>query len=98
MRNMEKKNGKKDLLNATISSNGWEIEYSSYEGTTWDYWQDYWYPYVIKESYPVYIQEKAIDKGRKAFEIIKMLRDKKLLEVNTVKKFIELMDTLIKIL
>jgi len=53
---------------------------------------------VIKESYPVYVQEKAVDSGKKAFEIIKMLNDKNLVNLKTVKDFIEIMDCLIKIL
>lgn len=64
----------------------------------WEYWQQWYYPYVIKESYPVYIQERAMDKGQKAFEIIKMLKDKKLIDLKTVADFIEAMDALIKTL
>jgi hypothetical protein len=67
-------------------------------GTCWEYWQNNYYPQVIKESYPVYISERAKDEGKKAFEIIKMLNDKKLLNIEKVSDFIELMDTLIKIL
>lgn len=66
--------------------------------SAWDYYQNYYYPYVIKESYPVYIQERAQDKGKQAFEIIKSLKDKKLLKIDKVEDFIEAMDTLIKIL
>lgn len=62
------------------------------------YWTDYYYPTVIKESYPVYIQERAKDKGKQAFEIIKVLKDKKLVTMNKVGDFIDLMDELIKIL
>jgi len=62
------------------------------------YWQDYYYPYVIRESYPVYIQQRAIDKGKQAFEIIKILKDKKLVNIKKVSDFIDLMDELIKIL
>src|SRR4051794_7908491 len=36
----------------------------------WGYWRDYYYPTVIRESYPVYVREQAQDKGKKAFEII----------------------------
>lgn len=64
----------------------------------WDYWQNWYYPQVIYQSYPVYIKEQALDKGKKAYEIIKILKDKKLIEIRTVGKFIDLMDELIKIL
>lgn len=66
--------------------------------TGWDYWQNYYYPTIIRESYPIYIQEKAIDKGKQAFEILKILQDKKLLKVDKVSDFIEAMDSLIKVL
>ena len=65
---------------------------------SWDWWQDRYYPQVIRESYPIYIQERAQDKGKQAFEIIKMLKDKKLIKLETVGDFIEAMDALIKIL
>jgi len=64
----------------------------------WHYWQDCYYPYVIRESYPVYIGERARDKGKQAFEIIKILKDKKLVKLGKVSDFIDLMDELIKIL
>ena len=66
--------------------------------TAWGYWQDWYYPQVIKQSYPVYIQEQSQDKGKKAFEIIKILKDKKLVNLEKVSNFIDLMDELIKIL
>ena len=66
--------------------------------TAWDYWQGYYYPSVILPSYPVYIQDRAKDSGKQAFEIIKALQDKKLIKLDKVKDFIEAMDVLIKIL
>ncbi|MHB8483892.1 MAG: hypothetical protein ACYDBV_14365, partial [Nitrospiria bacterium] len=66
--------------------------------TVWRYWQDYYYPRVIKESYPVYIQERSMDKGQKAFEILKILGDKKIIKLEKVSDFIDAMDCLIKIL
>lgn len=66
--------------------------------TCWDYWRNDYYPHIIRESYPVYIQERAKDKGKQAFEIIKILKDKKLVQLKTVGDFIDLMDELIKIL
>ena len=66
--------------------------------TGWHYWSEYYYPRVIKESYPVYIQERAQDKGKQAYEIVKMLIDKKIIELKTAKDFVGAMDELIKIL
>jgi len=66
--------------------------------TCWGYWTEYYYPEVIRQSYPVYIQEQSKDKGKQAFEIIKILSDKKFVKLDKVKDFIDLMDTLIKIL
>lgn len=66
--------------------------------TGWSYFTNYYYPQVIRESYPVYLQERAQDKGKQAFEIIKSLQDKKLMKLDKVSDFIDAMDTLIKIL
>ncbi len=72
---------------------------TSFSGTTcWHYWTNYYYPDVIHCSYPVYVQERAQDKGKKAFEIIKILKDKKMVKLDKVSDFIDLMDELIKIL
>lgn len=64
----------------------------------WGFWQDDYYPKIIRESYPVYIRERSEDKGKQAYEIIKILKDKKLVNLNKVGDFIDLMDELIKIL
>jgi len=67
------------------------------EQSCWDYWQNYYHPYIYP-SYPVYIQDRAKDKGKESFEIIKGLMDKKFIKLNTVKEFIDLMNFFIKIL
>ena len=85
-------------LNIASSPNFTQSDGSSPFYSCWDYWQRDYYPYVIHDSYPVYIQERAKDRGKQAFEIIKVLMDKKLLKLYTVRDFIEAMDTLIKIL
>jgi hypothetical protein len=72
--------------------------YDGSGGTLWNYWQNQYYPYVIRESYPVYIQERAMDKGKHAFELLKALMDKKLLKIEKVSDFIEAMDTILKTL
>ncbi len=85
--------------NSDLNANNLTI--TTTQGNTmscWGYWQDYYYPNVIRESYPVYIGERAIDKGKQAYEIIKILKDKKLVKLEKVSDFIDLMDELIKIL
>ena len=73
--------------------------YYDRSGTSlWNYWQNQYYPYVIRESYPIYIQERAMDKGKQAFELLKVLMDKKLLKVEKVSDFIEAMDAILKTL
>ena len=83
-----------------IANSGTSVNacYGGNVGTVWDYWHGYYYPNVIHSSYPVYIQERAKDSGRQAFEIIKALQDKKLIKLEKVGDFIEAMDTLIKII
>lgn len=83
-----------DRLNIQGTVN--DIPSTSY--SCWDYWHKDYYPYVIRTGYPTYIQERAIDKGKQAFEIIKMLKDSRFLKLETVGDFIDLMDKLIKIL
>lgn len=85
-------------INSSGTTNANLVYYPHGHTTVWDYWQGWYYPQVIRESYPVYIQEKALDKGKKAFEIVKILKDKELIRMERVKDFIDLMDELIKIL
>lgn len=82
-------NGVGNSTNALYIANG---------DSLWKYWHQDYYPHVIKESYPVYIQERAMDKGKQAFEILKALMDKGLVKVDKVKDFIEAMDVLLKTL
>ncbi len=86
-------------LSSTITTSGGFVGTAgSISTSAYNYWQDYYYPAVIRESYPVYIKERAEDKGRQAYEIIKHLQDKKLMNLPTVKDFIDAMDILLKIL
>jgi len=64
--------------------------------TVWDVWTDWYFPNVIQKVYPVYTQERSVDNGRKAFELIKALMDKKLIKCEKVSDFIEAMDIIIK--
>src|SRR4051812_25849332 len=72
--------------NLSIQTGATNALYHDTSGTSlWGYWQNYYYPQVIRESYPVYIQEKAMDKGKQAFELLKALMDKNLVKVDKVK-------------
>lgn len=85
---------KMNSMSARTSQTGDQIKSLS----CWGYWRDHYYPEIVQHSYPVYIQERAQDKGKQAFEIIKMLKDKKFLKLESVGDFIDVMDELIKIL
>lgn len=99
-----------DNFQVVASSNGELFGYSqstsgsvtnafySYPPTPWEFWRDNYYPLVIRESYPIYLQEKSVDKGKQAFELLKALMDKKLLKVEKVGEFIEAMDVILKTL
>ena len=80
------------IINTSLS------EWNNNNLSCWNWWQNYYYPYIIKESYPVYIKEKSKDKGKMSYELIKKLRDKKLIKVEKVSDFVKLMDELIKLL
>lgn len=84
------------LMDTSLNSDSLNLQ--ALNTSAWGYWQDFYYPQVIRESYPIYIRERAEDKGKQAFEIIKQLQDKKLIKLDKVSDFIEAMDTLIKIL
>jgi hypothetical protein len=71
---------------------------TAWHPSCWDYWQHWHYPQVILPSYPVYLQDRAKDNAKQAFEVLKILMDKKLLKVEKVGDFIEAMDALIKVL
>lgn len=81
-----------DTSNSTTNAM-WTVPMSG-----WQYWQNDYYPNVIHHSYPLYLQERAKDSGKQAFEVLKALQDKKILNIEKVSDFIEAMDTLIKIL
>jgi hypothetical protein len=93
----------KSMLNYSVSGTSMSPDktHASYTvstspNTVWDYWQGWFYPEVIRQSYPVYLQDRSKDSGKQAFEIIKALQDKKLMKLDKVSDFIEAMDVLIK--
>jgi hypothetical protein len=66
--------------------------------TQYDDWKDIYYRGPLRpigHTYPPSFRE---DKGEKAFKIIKALMDKKLVQIEKIEQFIDLMDELIKIL
>lgn len=81
-----------------VGANGTNALHNTNPTSAWGYWQDFYYPQIIRESYPIYIKERAEDKGKQAFEIIKALQDKKLMKLDKVSDFIDAMDILIKTL
>mgnify|MGYP001611021086 CR=1 FL=1 len=85
-------------LKLMTTQTSWHSDQSQKTLSCWGYWRDHYYPEIMQHSYPVYIQERAQDKGRQAFEIIKMLKDKKFIKLELVGDFIDVMDELIKIL
>lgn len=87
-----------NVTTANLTVSGTNAMYYNDGSSLWGYWQNQYYPYVIRESYPIYIQEKAMDKGKQAFELLKALMDKNLVKVDKVKDFIEAMDTILKTL
>lgn len=82
----------------TVGNNTNHAVYLGDGASCWGAWTGWYYPQVIRESYPVYLQERAKDSGKQAYEIIKALQDKKLMKLEKVSDFIEAMDTLIKVL
>ena len=56
------------ITNASVSNFGFPTSTTD-NVSCWHYWQDYYYPQVIHPSYPVYIRERAEDKGKAAFEM-----------------------------
>lgn len=59
----------------------------------YDFYRQYYYP-VWPISNTVYYE----DKGVKAHKILKALMDKKVINIKTVKQFVDLMDEVIKLL
>ena len=57
-------------------------DWTTYTPVTWSY------------SYPYY----GVDKTRQAFQIIKMLEEKKMIKLTSVKKFMELVDEIYTVL
>lgn len=56
-----------DGLSITDSVSIGNANYSTDTQSCWGYWQDHYYPTIIRESYPVYFQERAKDSGKQAF-------------------------------
>lgn len=59
-----------------------------------------WYPQIIKEYYPAYYGTYVDNKSNieKAFKIVQKLIDKKLVKVEKVKNFVELVNDIAEII
>ena len=80
--------------NTVISDNGTlELSNTGYTNglTIGGYYHDYWWPYC----YHTTIQKSTIEQ---AFKIVNVLFKKKLIKVNTVKSFVDLVDEIAKVL
>lgn len=88
----------KNMLNTSLnwdnSSTGGDI--TMHSGSCYidyDYYHTHWYPYSNYLSYHTYE-----DKTKQAFKIVKLLMKKKLVKVDKVKDFVELIDEILEIL
>ena len=66
----------------------------------YDTWKDY-YPWAVPLPTPIsysFCTHTSEDKGLKALSIIKLLLNKKFIKIDSVERFIEIMDELVKTL
>jgi hypothetical protein len=75
------------VSNSTLTRTG------DFTGIPWPQ-QYYWTP----NTYTYYWPSFQPDKTRQAFQIIQLLEEKKLIKLNSVKKFVALVDEIYKIL
>ena len=86
------------MLNCNINSNGNFIDNQNINcdlNNVYDWWNQEWYPYY---DYTIISPTYTQDKGAKAIKIVKQLMKKKLVKVNTVKQFVDLLDEIIMLL
>ncbi len=64
------------------------------------YWYPDWYYPTVREYYPVYYGywQSNQDKHQQAFNVARMLVDKKIVELKKVKDFIELVENIFKVM
>lgn len=62
------------------------------------YWQDFQSTYPYPTYYYNWPSTVVEDKGKKAFEVVKALSEKGLVDVKTGKRFIELMETILAVM
>jgi len=88
---MNQNNISNEILNADSFNNLWQIGTESNLQAETIPWEPY-YP-----NYYSYWWRNEPNKTEQAFKITKVLLDKKLIKLNTIKQFIDLMDKLVKI-
>lgn len=92
---MNKDNITNEILSADSFNNLWQAGTGNVN-TGYDFpWQPYYPDYQPIST--VWWKEEA-NKTEQAFKITKVLLDQKLIELNTIKQFIDLMDKLVKII
>ncbi len=89
------KNELNDVVRWDNTSTGGDITmHAGSQYIDYDYYHTHWYPYsYYYPSYPVYE-----DKTKQAFKIVKLLMKKKLVKVDKVKDFVDLIDEVLEIL
>jgi hypothetical protein len=87
-----------DILNKTWD-NALSTSLNSIGGYTVGQITDWYYP-VIREYYPIYYGNWTVEKNKteQAFKIVQALMEKKIIEVLSVKDFIELTNKIVELL
>ncbi len=84
-----------EVVNWDNSSTGGDITmHVGSHYVDYDYYHTHWYPYT--QYYPSFTIGE--DKTKQAFKIVKLLMKKKLVKVDKVKDFVELIDEILEIL
>lgn len=94
-----------DFLNTSLSSVNFNVHNASttMDNTAANYtytiYPDWWYP-TIREYYPAYgvSWQSSPDRHEQAFRVAKMLYEEKLVNINKVKDFIEMVEKIFKII
>lgn len=71
----------------------------TYPQNCYDWWNYYYYPWQ-GETHNHYHTSTIVheDKGKKAIEIMKALMESKIIQIKTIKQFVDLLDRIVKVL
>jgi hypothetical protein len=84
--------------NSTASSTGGDMTmHVGSHYVDYDYYHTYWYPYTHPQIFQDHYTIRE-DNTKQAFKIVKLLMKKKLVKVDKVKDFVELIDEILEIL